>query len=79
MLTNNPYVQKLRFEEQRTAEGRMKRILVIETMLKHPGKDSAAVNDNAAYASLAEDLKHLQYMADNGFGDFDSIEVRTIN
>ena len=77
MLTNNPYVQKLRFEEQRTMEGRVKRVLVVETMLQRPD-NSMATNDNA-YASLAADLKHLQHMADNGFGDFDRIEVRTVN
>lgn len=78
MLTNNPYVHKMRFEETRSAEGRLHRTLVVETSLQRPGASSAAVNDNA-YASLAEDLKQLQYMADNGFGDFDRIEVRTIN
>lgn len=78
MLTNNPHVNKMRFEETRTAEGKLHRTLVVETNLKRPGATSAAMNDNA-YSSLAQDLKQLQYMADNGFGDFDRIEVRTIN
>ena len=78
MLTNNPHVQKMRFEETRSVEGKLHRTLIVETTLQRPNANSAAHNDNA-YASLAQDLKQLQFMADNGFGDFQRIEVRTIN
>lgn len=78
MLTNNPYVQNTRLEEKAGNGGQKQTVLIVETQLKRPAFGSEQLNDNA-YASLAEDLKHLQMMAKNGFADFDSIEVRTIN
>lgn len=74
MLMTHPYIEDMRVEESRLADGRIDRVLVVHSRVKKPSFLNAQ-NDNS-FAELARQLQSLDTLAKNGFADFNRVEIR---